>query len=55
MPTNTHTFFYNQKIGDVVTQDIKITQGYLSQLESRQVTLPAYVNSRTKCKILDLY
>lgn len=32
MPTNTHTFFYNQKIGDVITQDINITQGYLKQL-----------------------
>lgn len=54
MPTNTHTFFYNQKIGDVVTQDIKITQGYLSQLESRQVTLPAYDTLETNVKQLQL-
>lgn len=38
MPTNTHTFFYNQKIGDVITQDINVTQGYLKQLAERQVT-----------------
>lgn len=42
MPTNTHTFFYNQKIGDVITQDINVTQGYLKQLAERQVTDPAY-------------
>lgn len=42
MPTNTHTFFYNQKIGDVITQDINVTQGYLKQLAGRQVTDPAY-------------
>lgn len=42
MPTNTHTFFYNQKIGDVVTQDINVTKGYLSQLANRTVTDPAF-------------
>lgn len=42
MPTNTHTFFYNQKIGDVVTQDINVTQGYLSQLSNRSVTAPEF-------------
>lgn len=42
MPTNTHTFFYNQKIGDVVTQDINVTKGYLSQLANRTVTAPAF-------------
>lgn len=42
MPTNTHTFFYNQKIGDVVTQDINVTKGYLSQLAKRTVTDPAF-------------
>lgn len=42
MPTNTHTFFYNQKIGDVIIQDIKVTQGYLTQLAERQVTDPEF-------------
>lgn len=42
MPTNTHTFFYNQKVGDVVTQDINVTEGYLSQLANRTVTDPAF-------------
>lgn len=42
MPTNTHTFFYNQKVGDVVTQDINVTKGYLSQLANRTVTDPAF-------------
>lgn len=42
MPTNTHTFFYNQKIGDVVTQDINVTKGYLSQLANRTVIDPAF-------------
>lgn len=42
MPTNTHTFFYNQKIGDVITQDINVTQGYLKQLAERQVTDPEF-------------
>lgn len=42
MPTNTHTFFYNKKIGDVVTDDITKTQSYLNCISSRQVTLPGY-------------
>ena len=32
MPTNTHTFFYNDKIGSVVTEDISKTNKYLQQL-----------------------
>lgn len=42
MPTNAHTFFYNQKIRDVVTQDINTTRGYLYQLATLKVTLPKY-------------
>lgn len=34
MPTNTHTFFYRSTIGDIVTQDISTTKGYLGQLKS---------------------
>lgn len=44
MPTNTHTFFYNQKVGDVVTQDIMVTEKYLTQLANREVTDPAFDN-----------
>lgn len=32
MPTNTHTFFYNDKIGSTITEDIKTTNGYLQQI-----------------------
>lgn len=32
MPTNTHTFFYNDKIGSVVSDDIKTTNKYLQQI-----------------------
>ena len=32
MPTNTHTFFYNDKIGSVITKDIETTNKYLLQL-----------------------
>lgn len=32
MPTNTHTFFYNDQIGSVITKDIKTTNLYLQQL-----------------------
>ena len=32
MPTNTHTFFYNDKIGSVVTKDIETTNKYLKQI-----------------------
>lgn len=32
MPTNTHTFFYNDKIGSVITKDIETTNKYLSQI-----------------------
>lgn len=32
MPTNTHTFFYNDKIGATISQDIKTTSKYLQQI-----------------------
>ena len=32
MPTNTHTFFYNDKIGSVITKDIATTNAYLTQI-----------------------
>ncbi len=32
MPTNTHTFFYNDKIGATISQDIKTTNKYLQQV-----------------------
>jgi hypothetical protein len=35
MPTNTHTFFYNHKIGNVVQEDLTTTNNYLSQIKDR--------------------
>lgn len=35
MPTNTHTFFYNDKIGSVVKEDINTTNKYLDQIVSK--------------------
>lgn len=35
MPTNTHTFFYNDKIGSVITKDIETTNKYLLQIVER--------------------
>jgi hypothetical protein len=32
MPTNTHTFFYNDKIGSTISQDIETTNKYLQQI-----------------------
>lgn len=32
MPTNTHTFFYNDKIGSTISKDIEITNKYLQQI-----------------------
>lgn len=42
MPTNTHTFFYNEQVCDVVLSDVAVTENYLDQIEKRQVTLPEY-------------
>lgn len=35
MPTNTHTFFYNDKIGSVITEDISKTNKYLQQIVNK--------------------
>ncbi|MDE7427329.1 MAG: hypothetical protein K2M79_05980 [Muribaculaceae bacterium] len=35
MPTNTHTFFYNDKIGSTISEDIKITNNYLQQIVNK--------------------
>lgn len=35
MPTNTHTFFYNDKIGSTITKDIETTNKYLLQIVDR--------------------
>lgn len=43
MPTNTHTFFYNEQICDVVLSDISVTENYLDQIEKRAVTLDGYI------------
>lgn len=32
MPTNTHTFFYNDEIGSTITNDIQTTNKYLQQI-----------------------
>lgn len=32
MPTNTHTFFYNDKIGSTISKDIETTNRYLQQI-----------------------
>lgn len=42
LPTNTHTFFYNEQICDVALSDISTTENYLDQIDKRQVTLPEY-------------
>ena len=42
MPTNTHTFFYNEQISDVVLSDVNTTQKYLEDIEGRAITLPGY-------------
>lgn len=34
MPTNTHTFFYRNVIGDKVNTDLSITRGYLGQIKN---------------------
>jgi hypothetical protein len=44
MPTNTHTFFYNHNIGNVVQEDLTTTNNYLSQIKDRVVVDSAYYN-----------
>ncbi len=42
MPTNTHTFFYNHNIGNVVQEDMTTTNAYLSQIKDRVNVDSAY-------------
>ena len=48
MPTNTHTFFYNHKIGDVVQEDFLVTRGYLEQIKERNNYDPKYDTVHTQ-------
>lgn len=45
MPTNTHTFFYNDKIGSVITKDIETTNKYLSQIVDRGMSSTMVLDS----------
>lgn len=45
MPTNTHTFFYNDKIGSVITKDIETTNKYLSQIVDRGMSSSLVLDS----------
>lgn len=42
MPTNTHTFFYNHNIGNIVQEDLTETSKYLTQIKDRQNVDSAY-------------
>ena len=48
LPTNAHTFFYKLKIGDVVTEDLKMTKDYSQQIASRSVVDSAYYDIEKK-------
>ena len=48
MPTNTHTFFYNDKIGSVITKDIETTNKYLSQIVDRGTSSSLVLDQRGK-------
>lgn len=50
MPTNAHTFFYQLKIGDVVTQDLLSTRQYSQQLADREFIDSAYY--KTEAEVL---
>lgn len=50
MPTNTHTFFYNEQVCDVVLSDISTTENYLDQISKRAVTLPEYYDIEKQVK-----
>lgn len=52
MPTNTHTFFYNQQIGHTIEEDINVTRGYLSQLNDQRVIDSAYFELKDKVAVL---
>lgn len=42
MPTNTHTFFYNHAINNVIQEDMTTTESYLSQIKNRTNVDSAY-------------
>lgn len=52
MPTNAHTFFYREKVGDIVSQDLETTQSYLNQLANKEVYNDSlyqnYLNTKAK-------
>ena len=48
MPTNTHTFFYNDKIGSVISKDIETTNKYLSQIVDRGMSSSLVLDKRGK-------
>lgn len=48
MPTNTHTFFYNHKIGDVVQSDMLTTRSYLEQISQRTNVDSSYYQTEKK-------
>lgn len=50
MPTNTHTFFFRNLIDEKVTNDIAVTQHYLSQIKDNTVT---EARIRAKCAEVD--
>lgn len=42
LPTNTHSFFYQQKIGDIALEDIENTDLYLAQISNQSNHLAKY-------------
>lgn len=48
MPTNTHTFFYNHEIGNVVQEDLATTDKYLEQVSDRKNIDSAFYDLRAK-------
>lgn len=48
MPTNTHTFFYNDKIGSTISQDIRTTNKYLQQVVDRGTSSAQVLDEKGK-------
>lgn len=48
MPTNTHTFFYNDKIGSTITEDIETTNKYLTQIIEKGTASTLTLDQRGK-------
>ncbi len=51
MPTNTHTFFYNHKVGAVVQEDLTETSNYLGQIKQRVNVDSAYNSLHDKVQL----